>query len=61
MYAKPGRLLEALDKVRKADAVAETTTRKPGRLAMALQKVKETMTAEAATVTEPTTRKPRVV
>ena len=50
MYAKPGRLLEALDKVRKADAVAETTTRKPGRLAMALQKVKETYAAEAGSV-----------
>jgi hypothetical protein len=57
MYAKPGRL-EPLDKVRKADAVAETNMRKPGRLEAALQKVKETMAAEAATVTEPTTRKP---
>lgn len=47
MYAKPGRLLEALDKVRKADAVVETTTRKPGRLEMALQKVGETYAAEA--------------
>jgi hypothetical protein len=33
MYAKPGRLLEALDKVRKADAVPETNARKSGRLA----------------------------
>ena len=54
MYAKPRRLLEVLDKVRKADAVAgtvaETNTRKPGRLEMALQKVKETYVAEAGSV-----------
>ena len=47
MYAKPGRLLEALDKVRKADAVPETNARKSGRLAQALQKVRETYAAEA--------------
>ena len=53
MYAKPGRLLEALDKVRKADAVAETTTRKPGRLLEALDKVRK-----ADAVAETTTRTP---
>ena len=47
MYAKPGRLLEALDKVRKADAVPETNARKSGRLAQALQRVRETYAAEA--------------
>ena len=47
MYAKPGRLLETLDKVRKADAVPETYARKSGRLALALQKVRETYAAEA--------------
>ena len=43
MYAKPGRLLEALDKVRKADAVPETYARKSGRLALALQKEQPAM------------------
>ena len=50
MYAKPGRLLEALDKVRKADVVHETNTRKSSRLAQALQKVKETYATEAEAV-----------
>ena len=50
MYAKPGCLLEALDKARKTDT---TTTRKSGRLLETIDKVRKT-----DAVAEPTTRKP---
>jgi hypothetical protein len=45
MYSKPQGLLQALEKVRKADA-AETTMKKTQGLLQALEKVRKTDVAE---------------